>query len=165
MTTYQTALRQLMDKPYLATPRYREQQGRANREGANPLLLEFERAFVNDLRRRGIPVFAHSVVRTAAEQDVLKAKGVTNAGAHRSPHNYGCAVDIIHSLHGWDLSERSWEILGHIGNEVSNRLGISIRWGGDWDDDGIPVYLDGNERLWDPAHWELRDWRTIAGIA
>lgn len=164
MTTYQTALRQLMNKPFLRTPKYREQQTRARREGANPLLLEFEAALVNDFKRRGIPMFAHNIVRTADEQDALFRQGVTNAKGHRSPHNYGMAVDVIHSVKAWGLDRRSWAIIGHVGNEVAARLGIDIRWGGDWNDNGVPVWLDRQESLWDPAHWELADWRTLAGV-
>lgn len=168
---YQTAMRQLMNKPFCGSPKFREQQGRANRKGGyiDPVtgdvpIVEFEKAFVRELRRRGIPFFAHNMVRTAEEQDALKVAGVSRAGAGFSPHNYGMAVDLIHSIHGWELDRHSWQIIGHIGKEVAERLKIPIRWGGDWDDDGQIVLDDPNESLWDPAHWELADWRELAGL-
>lgn len=155
---YQTAMRELMNKPFLGTPKYREQQGRANREGVYrhpqtgeaPILL-FEQAYVRECRRRGIPVFAHCVVRTNEEQQALYMAGKSNARAGKGPHPYGMAADIIHGTLAWKLDRKSWEILGHIGNEVAQRLGIEIEWGGDWS-------------FYDPAHWELKNWRELAGI-
>lgn len=178
MVNYRTAMAQLTNKSFCRTPKYREQQGRANRIGAYIYLEkkrfrgqevevprcpigEFEKAFVSDLRRRGMPFFCHSMVRTPEEQYELYKRGVSNAKGMDSPHPNGMAVDIIHSVFGWEISDRAWEIVGHIGKEVAKRLKIDIRWGGDWDGDGIPVYNDKDERLWDPAHWELARWQTL----
>ena len=30
-----------------------------------------------------------------------------------------------------------------------------LRWGGDWDGDGVPVFLDSDEEFWDAVHFEL----------
>ena len=30
-----------------------------------------------------------------------------------------------------------------------------LRWGGDWNGNGIPVFLDANETFWDAVHFEL----------
>lgn len=111
----------------------------------------------------GIPVFAHSVVRTRDEQTALYVQGVSKAKAGESMHNYGHAIDIIHSTQGWKLSKHQWLLLGHIGKEVAKRIGVKIRWGGDWDMDGIPVLDDPTESFWDAAHWELAD-REIHGF-
>nr|WP_321483034.1 hypothetical protein [uncultured Cohaesibacter sp.] len=158
---YQTALRQLMNKPYLATSNYREQQGRANRQGASQSIIDFEKAFVRDLRRRGIPFFCHNMFRTPADQDALFVKGVSRARGRESPHVHGLACDCVHSVHAWGLDRHSWQIIGHIGKEVATRLKIPIIWGGDWNDNGQIVLDDPKETLWDPAHWEIADWRTL----
>lgn len=150
----QNALRELTDKPFCRTSRYRGQQVRADREGVYRRpdgfapILEFEGAFVRDCRRRGIPVFAHCVMRTAQEQQAMFDRGVTKARPGQSAHEYGMAVDIIHSVHGWAISKESWRILGHIGCEVAARIGVKVEWGGEWD-------------FYDPAHWQLKGWREI----
>lgn len=156
VSNYQTARSQLMNKPFLGTSKYREQQGRANRIGVyqDPetgryLIGEFEKALVRKLAREGMPFFAHNMVRTPEEQDRLFERRVSNAGRWQSPHNYGMAVDIVHSVRAWELDKHSWALVGHIGKEVSERLKIDITWGGDW------------EQPWDPAHWELRNWRSL----
>lgn len=158
MSNYQTARRQLMNKPFLGTPKYREQQGRANRIGVykDPetgryLIGEFEKALVRRLAREGMPFFTHNVVRTLWEQKALYDKGVSKARGGESPHPWGLAADIIHSTRGWDLDRPSWDIVGHLGKEVADRLKIDIEWGGDW-------------KFYDPAHWEIKNWRQIAGL-
>lgn len=155
---YQTALRQLINKEFISSVRYREQQGRAVRVGAyvdpdtnTAPILEFEKALVADLRRRGVPMFAHCVMRDHMEQSRLHALGRSKAAAGLSPHQHGMAVDIIHGTRGWEIDRRSWAIIGHIGKEVAERIGVQISWGGDW-------------RFYDPAHWELAEWRHLAGL-
>lgn len=148
MVNYQTAMRQLINKPFLETPKWREQQGRAVRKGCHPDIIRFEHALVMDLRGRGMPFFCHSAFRTMQEQKELWLKGVTKAMSGESPHNHGAAVDIIHSVHGWEIDDRSWDIIGHIGHEIAHREKIDIQWGGEW-------------TFYDPAHWELRDWQDV----
>lgn len=91
-------------------------------------------------------------VRTHDEQDRLYAKGVTKAKGGESPHNYGCAVDQVHYSRYWDLTKKEWAVIGLIGKEVARRRNIKIVWGGDWG-------------FYDPAHWELRDWRHYRAAA
>jgi hypothetical protein len=138
-----------MNPQFLKTSKYREQQGRAFREGAFPEIVVFEKAFIRELKKRGMPFFAHNMVRTFAEQDGLYVRGVTKARAGQSPHNYGLAVDIIHSNYAWDVfnDPSSCEIVGHLGKEVAQRVGVNIEWGGDWG--------------WDPAHWEITGWKIL----
>ncbi len=160
---YQTALKQLTNKPFCKTPKWREQQGRAERQGAyvqdvykkngeyagtSTPILDFEKAMVADCRKRGIPFFAHCVMRSEREQQKLFVTGKSKARKGHSPHQYGMAVDLIHGIHGWDLDRKSWEIIGHIGYEVANRIGVDIQWGGEWS-------------FYDPAHWELSNWREL----
>lgn len=144
-----TALEALVDKPRLSTIAFQRQQWQAVVEGAHPDILEFRRCFIDEMAKtHGVPMWAHNMVRTSAEQEKLFARRVTKARGGESPHNWGCAVDIVHSTRLWELDKRSWTMLGAIGKEVAKRKGIAITWGGDW-------------RFYDPAHWEITDWEQI----
>lgn len=156
---YREALRSLVDLELLNSRRYEEQQNRAVRKGAHPKILLFERLFIRRLARMGIPFFAHNMVRTHAEQEDLFNRKVSQRRGGESPHNWGCAVDIVHCRYAWNISSAEWRLIGHIGREVAQANGLHMRWGGDWDGDGKPVLDDEDENFWDPAHWELFDWQ------
>jgi hypothetical protein len=47
------------------------------------------------------------------------------------------------------LTSLYWNI-----GQLAQRNGA--RWGGDWDNDGIPVQPDPDESLWDPYHIEMK---------
>lgn len=133
---------------FFETQRWKDQQWRALRDGAHPDLIVFEAAFHRAMRKLNIPTFAHNMVRDDAHQNALYVQGVTKSKAGKSPHNYGLAVDIVHSTKAWDLTPEQWAVFGHVGKEVAKRLAIPIIWGGDW-------------KFFDPAHWELENWRTL----
>jgi len=146
----QDAMRALQDWPFLGHPRYQEQQWRAHRENAHLLILEFEKAMVKRCAELGIPMFAQTVVRTRKMQAHLYRNGLSkNDGTKEYAHQH-CAADIVHSKYAWKISEDQWKLLGHIGKEVAHLRGIAIVWGGDWKDP------------YDPAHWELAQWRERA---
>lgn len=129
------------------------------RHGAFREICEFADAFVTECALLEIPVFAHEIIRGMSRQAELFAGGFTKS-ASRGPHLVGCAVDLIHSVHAWDLSNRAWLVLGHIGKELAARRGFQVNWGGDWKADTNP---DDPKVGWDPAHWELAYWRDVAG--
>lgn len=142
-----SAMRGLADKLFVGSERYREQQWRADRQGADPQILEFEKRFVARMAKLDIPVFAHEMVRSVARQNELYVKGFSRARGGQSPHQIGMAVDIIHSLKAWKLTDRQWSIFGHAGKEIAKQAGIPITWGGDF------------KSLYDPAHWEISGWK------
>jgi hypothetical protein len=148
VTNNRTGLRALHDAKFIGSYEHERQHSRADRAGAHPDILEFEKRFLRRMRMHNVPMFSHCVIRTGAEQDRLYEKRVSNARAGESAHNYGMATDLIHGRLGWNLEKVSWEILGHIGKEVAAQAGIPIEWGGDW-------------KFWDPAHWELKNWREL----
>lgn len=151
MTGLAKGLLVMQDRAFLLRPNYADQQKRAVRDGAHPKLLEFERRFIRRMaKKHGVPLFAHCVIRSAADQAEAYVKGNSRAMPGRSPHNFGCAVDIVHSVKAWNLHRDSWTMLGHIGKEVATQMGLKLVWGGDWS-------------FYDPAHWELADWRSLAG--
>lgn len=154
---YGAELRGMTDNSFCLSERYKAQQTRVSRAGSHPDIVEFERRFVARCRKMGIPMFAHCFVRSAAEQNKLFATGMSNARAWESPHQYGLAVDIIHGTKAWDLSRKQWGMLYHIGMEVAAQMGVKLRCGHDWDGDGDLT----DQRLWDPVHWELANWKDI----
>lgn len=152
MTDLPSSLRVLINREFVSSQRYKDQQMRAVREGAHPDILEFEKRFVTRMRKQHIPLFAHCVWRTKTEQDDAFKRGVSKAMWGDSPHNYGLAVDLIHGTKGWELDPKSWALLGHIGKEIAVQQGIRVTWGGDF------------RSLYDPAHWELQEWKLAKSV-
>lgn len=150
MTDFATAMRAMVDKPFVASQRYKDQQMRANIVGAHPDILEFAKRLVARMRKQDVPLFVLNCVRGEAAQEEYFKTGMSRARYGQSAHNYGMAVDIIHGRKAYDLDRKSWDLLGHIGKEISVQAGIPITWGGDW------------KSLWDPAHWELEEWRSLS---
>ena len=149
--TYRATLDGMRNVDFLRSEMYADQQQRANRKGAHEDILAFEKAFIARMASLGVPMFAHNMVRTTAEQNALFVKGVSKAKGKQGPHTHGCAVDIVHSLLAWNLPDKGWKLIGHIGLEVAKTSGIDVTWGGKW-------------KFYDPAHWELTNWREIAGV-
>jgi len=146
--THQLAIQALSNKSFINSNKYKEQQLRAARTGAHPDLIEFERKMVKACKAYNIPVFASEMWRTADEQTRLFKSGHTLAKANKSPHQYGLAVDIIHSVKGWDLHQKEWAMLYTIGMEVARKMNIDIECGYEW-------------KFYDPAHWQIKGWKTL----
>lgn len=149
------ALRAFANVEFLLTRNYQEQQWRADRKGAHPNILIFEKLFVRRMAKLNVPVFAHNMLRDLAWQQKLFDEGVSKAQPGKSPHQYGCAVDIVHGTKAWELSDEQWLLMGHVGHELAAQLGVKVVWGGDWR--RKPTDKVG----WDPAHWQLADWPKI----
>lgn len=141
-------LRAIRDPNFLASEKWREQQHRANKRGAYVGILDFERLMIARMRRIGVPMFAHCIVRTPEEQRQLYVRGYSRI-LKDGPHVAGFAVDIVHSKRGWDIPDVCWKIIGHVGKEVAAANSIDIEWGGDW------------SRFPDPAHWQMRNWKAL----
>jgi hypothetical protein len=148
----------LVDWHVLRSQLYERQQLRARREGAHPDLLEWEKVFLRRMGKLGIPMFCHELWRSEEKQLDLYSKGVTKARPGKSAHQYGCALDMIHSEKGWGLSDKEWLLIGHIGKEVSGQLGLHLEWGGDWRKPNPAAKVG-----WDPAHWQIPsdEWKAI----
>lgn len=144
--TLKAALSAIQDPEFLTTKKYREQQWRAERKGVDPQILLFERLLVRRLHNIGVPMFASEAMRSQERQAEVYRQGHSKIKSS-GPHTVGCAVDVIHSLNGWEIPEKSWALIGHVGKEICLREGLRIRWGGDW-------------KFYDPAHWEREDWKT-----
>lgn len=144
------ALRSLVNRDFLQTQKYEKQRWSANREGAHLLIVEFAEALEKRMAYLGVPMYVHTMVRTKQEQRRLFEGGFTNHnGDHGFAHQH-CAIDLVHGQYAWNMNVDQWAVIGHIGKEVARLRGIDIKWGGDW------------KRPYDPAHWELAQWRQRA---
>ncbi|KGE02473.1 hypothetical protein JL39_02815 [Rhizobium sp. YS-1r] len=149
------AIEAMRNSGFLKTARYQEQQVRAYTVGADPLICEFAGKVVQSAAKLGIPLFAHCIVRTFDEQASAFARGVSkvNPAVQPWPHK-AWAVDIVHGTLGWmdkPSIPHAWEVIGHLGYNVAQSMQIDVTWGGTF------------KRLYDPAHFELSDWRKRAG--
>lgn len=154
-TAFPMALRAMRNPEFMKTPRYKEQQKRARREGAHPDIVEFADKLVKRFRDMGIPMFPHCIVRTREEQQDAFDRGVSwDSPADGLWPHMGYAVDIIHGVLGWMDQPKpiphAWDIVGHLGKEVALSMGIKIKWGGDFP-----------KGKYDPAHFELEGWRDL----
>ncbi|PSJ59007.1 hypothetical protein C7I85_18865 [Mesorhizobium soli] len=111
-------------------------------------MLEFERVFLKRLQKLRVPMFTHCFWRGQADQTARFVDGKSKAKWGQNPHNFGCAIDVIHARKAWALTREQWALLGHIGKEVSVQISVPVVWGGDWS-------------FYDPAHWELKNWREL----
>lgn len=105
--------------------------------------------------------------RPEGRQNQLLRDGMTTVAWPNSNHNCqpSKAVDaaVYHSgvphIH-WADKEEFWAFskwIFSIAERLYKEKKIShlLRWGGDWDGDGVPVYMDKNETFWDGPHFEL----------
>lgn len=148
--SHQEAAQSLVDRGTADSIALSARQLDADRTGASDEIIDFTRAFLRDLGSRGMPFFPHCFVRSADEQERLYKLGRTKARAGQSPHNHGLAVDVVHFGKFWDLTEKQWSVVGLIGKEVARRRNLKVTWGGDW-------------AFYDPAHWEIADWKARVG--
>jgi hypothetical protein len=141
------AAKKLIDPVGIKTVAHRNRVSKGQKfDRMHPLMIAFYRRLQAELDARNMPFYPFEFYRTEARQADLLKRGVTKAGPGNSPHNHGCAVDVVHSWRLWDLSRGEWAVIGAIGKEVARKLGMEVTWGGDWS-------------FYDPAHWQLKDWR------
>jgi hypothetical protein len=103
--------------------------------------------------------------RSNERQEELFADNKTQARAGESPHNHvdregnpcSSAFDFIPwPFTGWDDHARFAHIAG-IFRGIAMKKGYGIRWGGDWDMDGVLVQRDPDEHFNDMPHIELTE--------
>lgn len=149
------ALAGLVDRSFLASQRWQTQQHRANRVGAHPNIILFEAKLRRRLADMGIPMFCHTMVRTREQQMIEYQEGTSkdSPADGKWPHR-AHAIDLVHSTRAWGLTPKQWQCIGHVGFEVAKANHIRVTWGGD--DPGV------NDKFnWDPAHWELTNWKEL----
>lgn len=117
---------------------------------ADPLIKQFAQKLQNELRSQQVPMIVSECYRSRSDQQKALAAGRSRAKPGLSPHQYGLAVDVVHAVRGWELTRKEWGIVGALGKEQARRMGLKVTWGGDF------------KSLYDPAHWELEDWKNRA---
>lgn len=111
--------------------------------------------FIHLALRRGIPLYVHCALRDEREQAAVRKAGHSKVSYPNSAHNIGEAVDIVHGTLHWEMSRAEWKLLSVLGRLALDRLNavlkkpdkLQLSWGGDWS-------------FYDPAHWEIADYRT-----
>ncbi len=96
--------------------------------------------------------------RGKAEQDEACAKGLSKTPFPTSRHNSlpSLAVDIAPYPIDWNDYARFRALADHV-MATAARLGVRLRWGGDWDGDGKTRHDgDADEKFVDLPHFELR---------
>lgn len=95
--------------------------------------------------------------RNAEQQNglYLKKKSTKDGYNKRSKHQFGDALDfVIYSAGKAVWRADDYEEVWFTFLEVAAEFGVDIRWGGDWNMNGIRVDKDPKERLLDCGHVE-----------
>lgn len=141
---------------HFLTTSWLRQSERADWAFADPRLMYWSACFVEAARKKGIPLYVHTALRGREEQERVNKAGHSKAGYPRSAHNIGEAVDVVHGVFHWDMTPQEWAYLHVFGSLVLDRVNaqlpkadkLALTWGGNF------------KSLYDPAHWEIADYRT-----
>lgn len=107
-----------------------------------------------------IPIRVVYGFRSFEEQERLFRLGKSQKRGGKSAHNSGMAIDIIHMERAWsDMPFDGWKLLASILFEQAHSMDLNLRWGGDWNQNGVAVIDDPAENFWDAAHWEIAGWQ------
>lgn len=126
----------------------------ANLEDVHPLLVDWCLELVTIMDCTVV-----SGVRDLTTQREYVARGVSktmNSMHLIQPDGYGHAVDLAPYPIKWERT-RSFDLLAGIGLGLAFKMGIKIRWGGDWDQD-TDVY---DQRFNDIGHFEIKQAYTV----
>ncbi len=128
-------------------------------KGVNPELVKiFKEAIKNSPYDFGIPKLGGK--RDAEQQNelYLQKKSKCDGFKKLSYHQSGNAIDIYAYVDG----KASWKrvhlvaIGEHILQVAKECFGVDLRWGADWDQDGVMVWDDKDESFVDLPHFEMR---------
>lgn len=97
--------------------------------------------------------------RNQANQEKAFHEGHSKAHFGQSAHNWSpsVALDIAPVPLDWN-DRKAFIALSHVILSVAKDLNIPLRWGGDWNMNGILT----DEHLSDLPHYELHPWRDYA---
>jgi hypothetical protein len=124
----------------------------ADYQFVDPRLMRFSAMLQEVARKRGIPLYVHCAFRGRLAQDAAFQRGVSKLRWPRSAHNSGQAVDIVHGVFHWSLTDLEWRFIHKLGLQCLAKLNAPLKkadkleldWGGSWS-------------FYDPAHWQIKD--------
>ena len=101
--------------------------------------------------------------RSEEQQDIAYKRGTTQVQWPDSNHNAlpSNAADVAPyhpgrpHIHWNNITEM--EVLSRLVLDCARKRNVGMRWGGDWDQDGVRVDHDPDERFLDGPHYELTD--------
>lgn len=141
---------------FILTEHHIGQGERADWQHVDRRLMRWAAVFVELARKRGIPLYVHTAFRTEAEQAKVNSAGNSKAAYPRSAHNIGEAVDVVHGVYHWTMTRQEWALLHVLGLRALDLVNRDLKkvdklqlvWGGSF------------KSLYDPAHWEIADYRA-----
>jgi hypothetical protein len=146
---------------FLLTASYAQQQLKADWQHCDPRMQLLAARCVLIAGKAGIPLYVHSAFRSKEQQDELVRRKVSKAPFPRSSHNIGEAFDLVHGVYHWNLTAREWSYIHWLCQDQLRKINaklpksqkLLVNWGGN---DGTPS----DTFKWDPAHWEILDYRS-----
>jgi peptidoglycan L-alanyl-D-glutamate endopeptidase CwlK len=97
--------------------------------------------------------------RGRAAQEKAFREGHSKAHFGQSAHNWSPSIAVDVAPYPLDWNDRKRFIdLSKIILPIAKDMGVPLRWGGDWNMNGIMT----DEHLSDLPHYELHPWRTWA---
>jgi hypothetical protein len=143
--------KELQDPLYYQSTQWLNDCDRADWPACHPDIEGFTRKLFKELRRRNIPCYVHTQYRSPALQEQLRRQG--NSQVSSGPHQRGAAIDIVHAHYHWNAPSHFWDTIGSLGKQIIAANNYKIEWGGDF------------KTLYDPAHWQLKEWRQQLKIS
>jgi len=126
---------------------------RADYQGAPAALRLFTWRYMRALRARGLPFYVHTCWRDPLTQKILKSEGRSTLSS--GPHQRSCAVDVVSAIDHWEIPDPLWSYVGTLGESVARGLHL----GRGLDEKTLKVEWGGRWNFYDPAHWQLSDWK------
>lgn len=142
--------KELQDPLFYSGGRHFELNQRAEWPMAPQELCEFTRKLFIALRRNNLPAYVHTCWRSPELQAELVEKG--HSKLKDGPHLRSAAVDIVHATYNWNAPKVFWDTVGQFGKDIIRANGYGIEWGGGWN-------------FYDPAHWQLKNWRDLPRLS
>lgn len=122
--------------------------------GAHPLL---QKVFNEVIKKTDIVIMDSQRGRAAQEEAFRKGNSKAHFG--QSAHNWAPSVALDVAPFPIDWNDRGRFIaLSKIVLATAKDLGVPLRWGGDWNQNGILT----DEKLSDLPHYEVHPWRDFA---
>lgn len=147
------AFRSLIYPDYVVGRKYKMDQTRADWRGVDPDLKEWAQKYVRRCATLGIPIYVHTAYRSPAIQTMKYVQGTSRAKAGQSAHQYGLAVDAVHSVLAWNMNEDQWLVLHHIAFEVAKSCKVKL----------VNLNAKGAGKFYDPAHYQVENWKDRIG--